>query len=599
MSALDDLLAARAGGAAASLAPAASGGGSDLDALLAARASGAAAPPAQTVTPHEMGWGTRFMQGLNDVSAAGGQMLVHALPSGVVDAVNHATAKVNDLPVIGPLTQMFGMVPATPQSIDADIAHNEQQYQANRQAAANNITGLVTGQQPKPGVDWARIGGTALGTAPLAVVGGPGAGVAKIALQGGLQGAAQPVTEVHGDDFWSQKGQQAAVGAATGVATNKALSGIAAVLAPKVRPEVQTLLDAGVTPTPGQIMGGGANRIEQAATSVPVLGDVIKNAQRRAVQQLNTAAINRSLEPIGESLPKGMAGREALDHAVTKLGDAYDAVTAKIGAVPHDSQLMGDLSNLSGMVSHLPKEQADQFNRIVSSEILDRFKGPAGVITGQDLKAAESNLGQLAKGYGKSTDFDQVQMAGAIREAQAMLRSFLARQAPEEASRLADINAGYANLLRAQRAASSVAADGGVFTPAQLQNAVKALDPSKNKRQFATGQAIMQDLSEAGKSVLGPTVPDSGTPLRHAVQMGLAGAVGHGALPESAAGLMVPAAAGLGALTLPYTVLGQKTAAALLAGERPQQVQQFARLVRALAAPAAAIAPAAVGVPNQ
>ena len=60
-------------------------------------------------------------------------------------------------------------------------------------------------------------------------------------------------------------------------------------------------------------------------------------------------------------------------------------------------------------------------------------------------------------------------------------------------------------------AASSVAAKDGVFTPAQLHAAVKAKDKSMDKGAFARGNALMQDLSSAGKNVLPSNIPDSGT----------------------------------------------------------------------------------------
>jgi hypothetical protein len=47
------------------------------------------------------------------------------------------------------------------------------------------------------------------------------------------------------------------------------------------------------------------------------------------------------------------------------------------------------------------------------------------------------------------------------------------------------------------------------------------MDPSKGKRAYAQGKAMMQDLSDSGRSVLGQTVPDSGTTGR-ALTAGLA-----------------------------------------------------------------------------
>ena len=49
------------------------------------------------------------------------------------------------------------------------------------------------------------------------------------------------------------------------------------------------------------------------------------------------------------------------------------------------------------------------------------------------------------------------------------------------------------------------------FYPAQLNNAAKALDKSKDKRAFSEGTALMQDLTGPAKQVMPSSIPDSGT----------------------------------------------------------------------------------------
>jgi hypothetical protein len=589
MAKIDDLLAAFPPDAPASAAP------SKVDGLLAAFDQKPAPVQPAMPTPDAPSFAQRFMKGLNDIPSAGAQLALHALPDGLINGVNKATDYVNHLPVIGPVTQALGMVPATAQSLDADIQSGEKSYQAGRQAGANTLSGLITGKQPSPGIDWARMGGNVLGAIPAAAaipVAGPG--LLPAAIQGAAIGPlTQPVTS---GDFASGKLKQVATGAAGGAAGNLIGRGIAAAISPTVRPEVQTLLDSGVTPTPGQIIGGGTNRVEQAMTSIPVLGDMVKNAQRRAVGQLNTAAVNRSLSPIGDALPPGTTGRDAIEYASGKLGDAYDNVLSRIGAVKPDEQFIGDLSSLSGLVNGLPKAQSEQFGRILDNEILGRIDAH-GVMTGEGIKAAESNLGNIARGYGRATDYDQRTLSTAVQQAQAHLREMLARQSPQNAADLSAINEGYANLMRTQRASSYVGADGGVFSPSQLQSAVKALDPSKNNRQFATGNALMQDLSEAGKSVLGPTLPDSGTPFRHAVQGGIGLLAGHTLLPGVGGAAVAPAAATAGLLAMPYTTAGQRAAAALLT-QRPDFAPTLANAVRRGIPFAPLLAPALVGSSN-
>jgi uncharacterized protein YjbJ (UPF0337 family) len=553
-----------------------------LDVLMGAQAQ-PAAKPEPTYGGPPLTRVDRFMKGLNDVSAAGAQLLTHALPDKAVRAVNDATSYVNELPVVGPLTQMLGMVPATAKSLDADIAQGEQQYQAARRQGAMGLSNLVTGKPADPGIDWMRMGGNMLGTAALPVPAATGR-AAMAALKAATGGAAvsvlNPVTEDAGD-FWTQKAKQAALGAGVGAAGNALLRGVASAVSPTVRPEVKTLLDEGVSLTPGQIMGGGVKRAEDAMTSIPVLGDIVKNAQRRSFASLNDAALNRALSPIGDKLPSGFAGRKAVEYADNAIGEAYNSTLAKIGAIHPDQPFAEGVANLAGMMQNIPKDKAQQFVGIVKNEIGSRLDN--GSMTAEGFKAADSNIGQMARGYLRSQDYDTAQLGAALLQLQTEMRSMLGRVAPPALSKdLSAANAAFANFLRPQRASASLGAEGGIFTPEQLQNAVKALDSSKRKGAFTTGNALMQDLSESAKTVMGNKVPDSGTPFRHAVGAGVAGLLGHSMLPESMAGAAFPAAAGLGLLSLPYTQLGSRAATGLLT-RRPEGAEQLANGIRQLA----------------
>jgi hypothetical protein len=400
------------------------------------------------------------------------------------------------------------------------------------------------------------------------------AGAAQGALYGGIS---SPVTD---GGYESGKLKQMATGALIGGGTSAAADALARAISPKVSGEAKTLLDSGVTLTPGQIMGGALKRVEDTATSVPFLGDMVKNAQRRSFQDLNEAAINRALTPIGEKLPSGTTGREAIEYAGTKLSDAYENVLGKMGAIRPDAKFAQDIKTLSSLTQNLPQSTADQFERVVKNEVLGRIDAN-GVMTPQAMKAAESNLGSMARGYLRSQDYDTRQLGNAIAEAQATLRSMVQRVAPAKyAQELQSVNQGWANFMRPQRAAGMLGAEGGVFTPEQLQNAVKALDPSKNKAAFARGDALMQDLSEAAKTVMGNKVPDSGTPLRSALMTGAALAAGHSVPAVGQAAAPLAAVAGLSAL--PYTATGQKLAAALLT-KRPAGAELAAEEIRALA----------------
>jgi hypothetical protein len=95
------------------------------------------------------------------------------------------------------------------------------------------------------------------------------------------------------------------------------------------------------------------------------------------------------------------------------------------------------------------------------------------------------------------------------------------------------------------------------------------MDKSKDKSAFARGNALMQDLGDAGKSVLGNKVPDSGTAQRLLY--------GGGALASGALNPMIPASLlGGGAL---YTQPAQKFLNSIVT-LRPNLAQPIASTVK-------------------
>ena len=389
---------------------------------------------------------------------------------------------------------------------------------------------------------------SALQMVPSAVVGKP----TPAQLPGAIAGAAASGLGAQaGRDIGGEK--YAMLGAmAPGLAAQAARA-----LAPKPTPQTQLLADEGVDLTPGQKYGGGAKRIEDAATSIPVLGDAIKGAQRRGIESYNAAAINRALEPIGEELPKGLVGNKAIDYAYTKLGDAYDTLLPNLRGEFNDT-LKSDLASITANAKEtLPPAQRGQFNRIVKNEVINRFD-QGGNISGQALKDIESKLGGMAKDFGRSENYDIRTLGEHVKDTQAALRDMVTEVNPKYEGELAKINDGYANFKIAQKAASSPAAPEGVFSPSQLHSAVRAKDTSKDKARFSEGAARMQDLSAAGKAVLPTTVPDSGTPYRAAIMYALSHPV--------KASILAPF---VGAATLPYTKMGQGVLSGISGGMQP------------------------------
>lgn len=393
------------------------------------------------------------------------------------------------------------------------------------------------------------------------------------AALGGTMGFAQPAERP------TERVTNTLMGVGTLTAAQAIPRTLGRVAAPKTPTDVRSLVDEGVQLTPGQILSGASRRVEEGLTSLPVLGDAIKGAQRRGIESFDTVAINRSLAPIGQKLPAGMKGHEAVAHAQQALGDAYEALLPKLkgnlnnappaNALPAQSgqaarpTLKQELDSIRQMGANLPPEQAGQLDRIITNEVEKRFT-TQGLASGETLKNIESKLGGLAKDFSRSDNYDVRTLGDAVKETQAALRRMVEDVNPGYGKELKAINEGYANFKRVQKAAGAVGAKEGTFTPAQLHNAAKAGDKSKDKARFAVGEALMQDLSTAGKNVMAPTVPDSGTPFRIA---NIATMGGGAYLDPLLAGGMLGAAGA-------YSDPAQKVIQALLV-QRPELLRQL------------------------
>lgn len=490
--------------------------------------------------PEQLGVLDRAAIGVKDITDAGAQLLTKALPRGAVNAVNSATQAVNDAPVIGPITKFLGMTPSTPEQVDQNIKLQEQAY-----------------QERKPeGFDFARAGGGLLaGGAALAPV--------KSAMLAGAIGTAmQPVT---GGDYWTEKAKQVGTGVAAGKLGDLAGKALGRVISPQPSAQIKMLMDAGVNPSIGQRLGGMANKVEEKATSIPILGDMITSARGSAIQDFNRVAINRGLDKIGKPLEKGIVGRDAISESAKRIGAAYDELLPTLTG-KMDQQFAGEVQKVVGMADYLPDAQKSQFMRIVGDNLAAKFS-PNGSISGESIKEAEKTLGHYIRQYGSSPNPEQRELANAISATQQSLRDMVARSNPQKAAELAKINSAFANQVRVEKAAAAVGSREGVFSPEALNTAINALDKSARKNKFAKGDALMQDLADAGMNVLGRKIPDSGT----AGRLANIGAIGSAAINPA-----IPIGLGVGGLA--YTAPMQKALVALMT-QRPELAKKIAPLL--------------------
>jgi len=259
----------------------------------------------------------------------------------------------------------------------------------------------------------------------------------------------------------------------------------------------------------------------------------------------------------------GQAGVKAAGDAVS---NAYDDVLSSLKVVKFDGAFGKDLSQLRGMAQSLTKPMRAKFNDTLE-EVLKGRTSKVGGMTAETMKRVDSELGNVAARYGRSSVASEQELGDAVKQLQALLREQVARNSPEAAKALKDANAGWANLVRIEGAAKAAKNNDGIFTPAQLNTAIQTADQSVRKRAVGRGTALMQDLGTAGQNVLGNKVPNSGTFDRAALGVG---GLGLGLLDPT-----IPLTLGGGAAA--YSPWGQSLLRGLVSS-RPQGADAIAGL---------------------
>lgn len=360
-----------------------------------------------------------------------------------------------------------------------------------------------------------------------------GRAIASGATMGGIGGAgyAKPGEEVSGAEH----------GAKVGALAGPLVQGAGELLAPTGTAANRLLSQLGIRQTWGQMLGGAGKATEEKAQSIPGLGDVIKNASRVGVEDLNRATYNAALAPLGMTVPRNFpVGNEGFAHVDDIISAQYDHLLPQLTFRP-DQQFVTDMGAVTQAVAALPQEQQRAFAALMDREIAGKLDPHTMSMDGDTFKGAESEIGRQARGLASDPSWNQRELGSAVRQALMAVRQGLERSNPQFQAQLQPINQAYSTLLRIQDATSKLGAKDGVFTGAQLLNAVKGMATSK--KQFARGEAPLQPLAMAAKQVQGNNYPDSGTAGRALIGAGLVGGA-HMVSPGTAVGLA--------ASTIPY-----------------------------------------------
>lgn len=346
----------------------------------------------------------------------------------------------------------------------------------------------------------------------------------------------------------------AGVGAATGGLLDAGGQGLIARQAQRAAAgpsPARRLSRQGVDLTPGQAAGGVMRRVEDGLTSVPILGDAIRGAQRRGLGTFDNVATNTALEPIGVNIADS-AGRQGVRAADDAISGAYN------------SALQGTTFDLDA-AAQTALTQARRPSRITAdmrrnlNAILDSTLEPlsAGPVTGAVWKEVDSQLAASIRAADRAAANapEQRILRDRLQEAREAVGAAMERADPMAFAdvRAADRASAQYRLVRKASADVASAGRGGDASPATLNRAVVA---AGGERQAARGESLLQDLTDDAMQVLPSTVPDSGTALRGLLSVG---GIGGGAAAAGANPVVIGGSiAGLGLLSTAYGPTGQR-----------------------------------------
>lgn len=453
-----------------------------------------------------------------------------------------------------------------------------QAYDARRKAEADRLAAYAKERPVENAAN--TIGGALLN--PLNVVTGAYAGtsVPRVMAAGGAMGAAYGA----GSADPGKRGKGALVSGSIGAATsgvaqqgaNMLAANVARRAAAPLSPQRQ-LSNQGVDLTPGQMLGGGWQRTEDAMTSIPVVGDAIREAQRRGLASLSRATTKRILAPIGGSTDE--IGRAGVRDTSQQVSQAYQRALSGVQVAP--DQTFANQVAVVQQSPNLPPAVRQELQSTIA-DVQARLSGP---IDGDTWKFIDADLGAAirAADEGAATVPSSRRLARSLEQLRDAVGGLLERADPNAFARVREADKASAMLERLRKASqyTGTAARDGLVAPGDLNRAVQGMDTSAGNRAYAQGDALLQDLSDAAMQVLPATVPDSGTPFRSLLTTGGigVGGVGVGAIDPLWAG-GIGAGVGLGSALYSRPAMAALNAfyRAQTPGQSTAALQQLAQL---------------------
>ncbi|MEN5106653.1 hypothetical protein [Brucella anthropi] len=335
--------------------------------------------------------------------------------------------------------------------------------------------------------------------------------------------------------------------------------------------QIQTLEDAGVPLTAGQITGN-----KRLAYAENMNGG---QAAQNVIDDQAKAFTDAAMRKAGGS---GLATPDALAALQDELGQGFNAISAR-NSLSLDKGMVTDISKtMDRYGTKLDALKKPVFDR-VRQDIVNEFKANKGTVSGEWYQQARSDLSQLAQSARGNDNLLSDAFTGLRNSLDDAMERSISKTNPSDLGVWKDLRRKWGN-FRVVADASNAAGEaggGGIISPARLAMAAKK---GKNGLAFATGKSDFTDLVKAGQSIMTP-LPNSGTAQRIApiISGGAGSAIGSvfggpvGAAAGAIAGAFVPKAGG--------ALLMSKPVQTYLAN----QIVGQTRLVAPQAAPSAAL----------
>jgi hypothetical protein len=337
---------------------------------------------------------------------------------------------------------------------------------------------------------------------------------------------------------------------------------------------VRSLAGEGVPLTLGQavansgVVGKGIKGIEDAFTSLPIIGDVLSYTRNRGVKAFNRAAFKEGLSPIGAEAPKFVA-EKGVEGALGSVGDAYKSTLGgKTISLPMGANSAFAQARDAGFSN--PSYGSDV--RSLYDRNIAPLISPGGTVSGEGFQSLDRSLDGYARKYGTIADGTPTSppQPGAEAPAEAFakmgnaLDSAVNWSDPSILPQYQAAKGAYRNTMVLKDAVNrarngGLSGETGVFMPSQLSDAAAA-----NARVFGGGQGTTNqpffNLTRDAQGVLPSKLSDSGTAKRLLINSPLFAAAGGGyASGNDTASTATTGTLGtLGALSLLSTPAGQR-----------------------------------------